>query len=403
MSTFIDRLLIKMTTNKMNKVLYSAWFNNGMPVSSGKNYTGDLIAGYLNNETIYSIVNRIARPASEVPLKVYTKDNVEIEDHWINKVLNQPNADTTINELIYNYYVYLLSIGNSYIYAPKMEDGRTIELWTAPSDLVEIVAGDWRNPIKGYKIMYGTQDVTPIAKKDMLHGKLFNPRFDDSGYWMYGLSPIQVAAQMIRQLNAGTERMAILAETGTPPFIISSTIPEGLTKTQQERLEDSYDEKYNGTSKTNKPLMSGTPLKVDSLDGGAADLELISGSQYATRVLCNVYGISSVLMNDLDNSTMNNVDSFRKDLYSDVIIPLNGQLEKKLKTFLAPTEDIILRFDYSKVEVLTDAIDSRMKVINDIAFLTNNEKRDMFGYDPIEEAQPKPTAVSQTDNKDKED
>lgn len=386
MPNFVERLLIKASaSNQMNRQLYSSWFNRGMPVTPTRNYTGDLMEGYMDNETIYSIINRIAKPASQIPLTAINAKGEPITDHWINKIILNPNEDTTINELIFNYYVYLLSIGNSFIYAPRLSDGRTIELWTAPSDIVNIVAGDWKQPVKGYTIQYGTNTDT-IQKKDMLHSKLFNPRFDDSGYWMYGLSPIQVAAQIIRNINAGNTRMALLAETGAPPFIISSTLPQGLTAPQQELLEDTYDKKYTGPDRTNKPMLSGTPLRVDVVGSNAADLELVKSSEHATAVLCNVYGIDSVLLNDKRASTYNNVIELHKDLYTGTIIPLNTNLEKKLKGWLVPNEDIFFKFDYSKVEVLSQSIDSRMKVINDISFITDDEKREIFNYAPLKQS-----------------
>ena len=388
--TFVDRLLAKAArTNQLNKTLYSSWFSRGLPVTPSRNYTTDLIEGYMDNEVIYSIINRIARPASEVPLEVVDGKGKVIENHWVNKILLQPNPDTTITELIFNYYVYLLSIGNSFIYAPKLSDGRTIELWTMPSAITDVVAGTWKNPVAGYIVRYGSVE-DPIEKKNVLHSKLFNPRFDDGGNWLYGLSPIAVASEIIRNINAGNERMALLAETGAPPFIISSTIPEGLTKVQQELLEHTYDKKYTGEDRTNKPMLSGTPLKVDVVGSNAADLELVKSSEHATRVLCNIYGVSSILLNDNENSTYNNVIELKKDLYTNTIIPFNTQLEGKLKQWLVPTEDVFFKFNYTKVESLSQSIDERMKTVDEISFITEDEKRAIFAYPPLTKKQVKP-------------
>ena len=389
MATFVERLMAKAAgQNKLNKALYSNWYNTGMPVSPGRNYTSDLIEGYLDNATIYSIVNRIARPASEIPMQIVDGNDEVIEGHWSEKIIQQPNEDNTLSELIFAYYVYLLSIGNSFIYAPKLKDGRATELWTMPGEITECVAGTWREPVKGYTVIYGSE-MEEIAKADVMHSKLFYPRFNTAGSWLYGLSPIQVAAEAIRGLNAADKRQALLAERGGPPFIISSQMPEGLTEAQQEMLEDTYSRKYSGVENTNHPMMTGTPVKVERVGTNSADLELIKSSEYATRVLCNVYGIDSVLLNDKSASTYNNIVELRKDLYTATIIPLNNIFENKLKAFLTPLEDVYYKFDYSKVEVLSSTVDARMIALNEIAFLDDNEKREMFGYEPREE-QPKP-------------
>jgi len=375
------------TNNKLNKALYGSWYSTGMPVNPTRSYTNDLVTGYTDNEVIYSIINKIAKTASNIPLVVVDSEGTPQDNHWATKLLQAPNEDTTITELVNSYYVYLLSIGNSYIYAPKLTDGRTLELWTMPSDIVEVVAGNWKNPIEGYKVMYGTQEEI-MKKRTVLHSKLFNPNFQDSGEWMYGLSPIKVAAEIIRNINAGNERMALLAETGAPPFIISSQLPEGLTRAQQEMLEDSYNSKYGNISSTNKPMLTGTPVKVEMLGTNAADMELVKSSEYATRVLCNVYGIPSQLLNDTSGSTYNNVIELKKDFITSTVMPLNKQLAEKLTTFLLKDEDVRFEFDYSNVEELSKSIDERMIALDKVTFLSTQEKRLMFNYDtPLDEVQ----------------
>jgi len=387
MSHFVERPIIKANTqNKLNRALYGTWFNAGLPIPSGYNFTEDLIAGYMDNEVIYSVVNKIADTASSVPMRVEDLEGNELDKHWITQLIKRPNEDTTIKELIFNYYVFLLAIGNSFIYTPRLGDGRSIELYTMPSDIVEIVAGNWRHPIQGYKVMEGSDKVS-FKKSEVMHGKLFNPRYG-ADRWLYGLSPINVAAEVIRGINAGNKRMAMLAETGGPSYLISAQLTEGLTEAQQEMLEDTYDRKYTQPENAGKPMLSGTPLKVEQLGSNAADLELIKASEHSLRVICNVYGVSSILFNDNENSTFNNVNQVRKDFYQYTIQPLNQALAEKLKYFLAPDEDIVLKFDYSNVEVLQESIYVKIEGLEKADFLTSNEKRAELGFEPLEEIIP---------------
>lgn len=389
MPNFVERIMAKAATNnKLNKSLYANWFVTGLPVGSGMTLTGDLMNGYLDNEVVYSIVNKIADTASSVPLMVEDLEGNTLDNHWINKLLLRPNEDTTLKELINAYYIFYLSIGNSFIYAPRLKDGRTIELWTVPSDRVEIIAGTWKNPIKGYRLLDGDTEVE-FDKYEIMHGRTFNPLYTQHG-WLWGLSPISVAAEVIRGINAGNKRMAILAETGGPSYLISSQLLEGLTPVQQELLEDTYTKKYTLPENAGKPMLSGTPLKVERLGSNAADLEIIAASEHSLRVICNLYGVSSVLFNDNASSTYNNVSQARKDFYQFTIEPLNKLFAEKLKHFLAPDEDIVLKFDYSNIEVLQDSIYTKIEGLDKATFLTSNEKREDLGYEPLEQAdQPK--------------
>lgn len=364
--------------NKLQQSLFYNWIARPQAIPQPRNFSKDLLIGYLDNEVIYSIINKIAETAADVPIQLVNGKGEPVTNHWLSKLLDNPNSETTFKELVFNYYVYLLAIGNSYIYAPKLENGITMELWTVPSDLIEIVSGPFYEPIKGYKFIDG-RDITPFTNDEILHGKLFNPRFNNNS-WEYGLSPISVSADVIRGLNAGIKRQAALAETGGPPYIISAQVPEGLTPQQQEQLEDTYKKKYKGIENTNEPMLSGTPLKVDQLGSNAADLDLIKSSEFANRVLCNVYGVSSMLFNDNENSTYNNVSQARKDLYQFTVQPLNTTLEQKLKQFLVPTEDVFLKFDYGAIEVLQEAIFTRVKALETANFLSVNEKRTAAGF-----------------------
>ena len=388
---YIERLqaaysAYKSTNNKLLQALYTSFYSPNTPIFEPRNYTNDLIQGYMDNEAIYSIVNKIANTCSETPIQIVDKDDKVIEAHWALDVINQPNEDTTLKELIYSYYVYLLSIGNSFIYAPKTSSGKVAEIWTMPSDLVLVVSGAFYEPVKGYKFKEGGQEII-FPKADVMHGKLFNPRFL-SGSWVYGLSPVSVAAEAIRQINSGAERMALLAETGTPPFLISSETPEGLTQAQQEMLETTYKKKYGNGSSSVDPMLSGTPLRVQSMGGNAADLDLIASSEYSWRVLCNIYGTDSALYNDKEASTYNNINQIRKDFYTNTIKPLNRSLAERLTLFLLSGEDgLRFRFNYDDVEVLQEAFLTKSQALINTWWLTPNERREQLGLEPSTDVQ----------------
>jgi len=368
-------------SNDLNKALYSHWYSPFMPINNLRNLTNDIKTGYMDNDTTYSIINKIADTAANIPLKLVDENGEEVKSHWVNDLLLIPNEDNTIRDIIFNYYVYLLSIGNTFIYAPKLESGNSTELWTMPSDLVEVVSGPWHEPILGYKLMEGNQEIL-FPKKDVLHGRLFNPRFQ-SGSWVYGLSPIQVAAQTINSLNAGQISQEAAYKNMGPPYILSSQTPEGLTPEQQEMLEDTVKKKYGGAKNFNKPMTTGTPIKVEKVGVSPVDLNIIEGSEHGLRILCNVYGVSSVLFNDNANSTYNNISQARKDFYDYTIKPLNKDLSQKLKNWLIPDEKFTLEFDYSDVEVLQESFKTKIEALEKATFLTENEKREFLGYKPI--------------------
>ena len=367
--------------NLLFKSLYTSFYSPFTPITPTTNQTADLVTGYMDNETVYSIVNKIAETASHVPINLVDKNGDVIESHWINDLLENPNADNSFKEILFNYYVYLLSIGNSYIYTPKMARNQVSELWTMPSDLVNVVSGPFYEPVKGYKLIEGNQEII-FEKETVMHGKLFNPRFQ-GGSWVYGLSPITVASEILSYMESGNLSMENAFKNGGPPYIITSQTPEGLTQQQQEMLEASYKKKYQGSNNANNPMLTGTPVDVKMLGVSPVDLNIIESSKHGLRVLCNVYGVSSILFNDNDSSTYNNVSQARKDFYQYTIQPLNQAFADKFIKILTD-EDVYLKFDYSEIEVLQESIYTRIKSLETADFLSVNEKRTAAGYAELE-------------------
>ncbi len=366
--------------SKISK-LYTDFYFNNMPIQTLQSLTRYVDEGYMSNEIIYSIVSKIAGTASNIPIKLYSTNGTEQKAHWALSLIDSPNEDTTLQELLYALYVYYLTTGNAYLYSPSLMSKERIEGWVLPSDLIEVISGGAVHPIKGYQLSYGTRGVT-LPKRDILHMKMFNPQFMD-GHFIYGLSPIKVAADIINSVNTGNARMQQMLETGIPPFVLSAKSKDGLTDKQQSQLEASYKRKYNGTGKSNQPLLSNVELSVEKLGYSAVDLDIIAHYEAAQRVLCSIYGVSTILFNETDSTAYNNYSTAVVSFYDDVVKTLNSSFTSKLNRFLFPNGDFYFAFDYSNVAALTKARATLMQAYNSVTFLTDDEKREVFGYKAI--------------------
>ena len=368
--------------NTLNKALYSVRFFSQTPLNQPRNYKNDLIQGYLDNELIYSIVNKLSGKASSVPIILKDENDDIINKHWSLDFLEQPNPDMTFKELINAYYIYLLSLGNSYMYSPVLTSERRNELWIMPAEEIEIVMGQWYEPIKGYKLITGQQEIE-FDRNEVLHSKLFNPRFA-GGQWVYGLSPISVALEIIKGYNLGVERMQNSFINGGPEYAIFTK--EGLLNGEQlKQMEETFNRKFTGSKNAKKMAFSSQPLDAVKLGSDPVDLSIIDNNIQCLRTLCNVYNVSSILFNDSANSTLDNYKQARLDMYNDAIIPLNTDLAQRLTKFLKlKNEGLHFEFDYSDVEVLQESLETRYKGLNDVNYLTSNEKREKIGYNPLE-------------------
>lgn len=375
----------------LNKSLYEDIIFKGSPLAHPRNFTNDLLKGYLDNELIFSIIDRIASKASSLPIILKDKNDNVVENHWVLDLLDQPNPDNTFEELLYSYYIYYLSLGNSYIYSHLLPSGMRGALSIMPAPEVEIIPGSWKMPIEGYRLLIGTQKIV-LPKEDVFYTKLFNPRFNN-GEWLYGLSPIQVASQIINTYNNGIERLDKSFEAGMPDIILNLKEAGIMTTEQIEEFKDNFDKKYAAKDGKKSAAFS-FPVDVKQIGSSPIDLEIFTNSEFALRVLCNVYKVPSVLFNDKANSTYNNVEQARKDFYDDAVIPLNNSFSERLGKFLGIHKDgYKFEFDYSGVEVLQSSFYTKAQALESVSFLTVDEKREKLGYGPL-------TKNNKTDEKD---
>jgi phage portal protein BeeE len=105
------------------------------------------------------------------------------------------------------------------------------------------------------------------------------------------------------------------------------------------------------------------------------DLKLLEGILSSLRILCGLYGMPSVLFNDNDSSTYNNVSEAKQTAYSDVYIPLGKKVDKALSQFLngklKVNENIVI--DVTSIEVLKATTNELAQALSSLSPLLANK------------------------------
>ena len=71
-------------------------------------------------------------------------------------------------------------------------------MYILPSQYVDIRASLDGRAIAGYVVeVYGNTEQDLIPKKDVLHLKSFNPKYDNDGDFLYGQSPLQACLRSL--------------------------------------------------------------------------------------------------------------------------------------------------------------------------------------------------------------
>jgi HK97 family phage portal protein len=339
--------------------------------------------GFNRNVWVYRCVMVTAQHVASVPLLLYRKrgkKRIEIEDHALLDLLNNPNPLQSKNEFIESWAAFLLLSGNSYIEMNGPNRGAPTELWPWRPDRTTIIPGG-DNFIQAYRYTVNGRYVDVPAEK-IIHNKFFAP-LDD----FYGLGPIQVAARVIDQDNAAnTWNAALLQNSGRPSgaFLAKKT----LNDKQFERTKYQLRQEYAGVNSAGKIMLLEGDVDWKEMSLSPKDMDFIESKKMSRLEICAAFGVPPELVGDREHATYSNYKEARASFYMETVLPLLDKLIDKLNARLVPLfgDDLILAYDTDQIPALQE--NSEVKWNRAIEGLKNgmisvDEARQMVGYESI--------------------
>ena len=366
--------------------------------------------------TIYSLVNIIINACSTIPFQIYEvrsesdykrykaltsalspeamlkaqimrKNNmVELEHTNIHELLERPNPMQSYGSFIQELIAFGKLTGNRYIYGIAPETGlkQYKELYVLPSQLVEINSGGIMQPVKEYSLQYNGSHKIPADV--ICHIKDFNPNYNTSGSHLYGQSPLKAGLRSLQTNNEATETGVKYLQNQTARGVLMSD--EGdINEMQAKQLKQKFKQQYRGSNNAGDIII--TPKKLSWVNFGlnASDLSLIEQYNASIKDLCNIYNVPSVLLNNTESSTYNNVKEAKKSLYQNAVLPEMLKIRDELNRWLMPQfgEKLKLDFDFTAVPELQEETEKIVNQMSSAWWLTPNEKRIATGYGVDEE------------------
>lgn len=197
------------------------------------------------------------------------------------------------------------------------------------------------------------------------------------------LRSIGLPSTIIRQLM---QRAADTA-SGHPnmKYVISSekTITEPQKQAMREHIEES---KPAGEQSGNILFLSGLTVKIDELDNDLSDIHSKMPTDDMCRMIARAFGIPNALvgLGAADGAKFaNNFDGSRASFYEDTIIPgYCSPIATGLTAALCPP-GMLIKFDIDGIPAIGAARATRAKDIDQLGFLTIDERRELAGYKPV--------------------
>lgn len=389
--------------NQLQKLLYESSLANGTNLVNFDDLKNLIDEGFSSNPDAYSIITYLINKMVGVPRKPYRKEGgkyIEITDPKIVALVDEANKTETLMQFNLMRFAFFYATGNSFVYAPRLQNGNNagqlmeIGRINMPSQYVEIVSGGWRELVKGYIINYNYTS-EPIPVDDVIHVKMVNLKYEN-GENFYGLSPIRVASLIIQSQNGGYESMASTLKRGFPSGILSKEDETDTDTTMAVNRIGVLRKFWERQFGKNKAKNTGTPLitagKTTWTPVGFTnfkDLQVIETSQHGLRVLCNIFNLPSIILNDIAGTTFNNQSEVKKTVYTNRIIPDCMLFDQVDNIRIWKKYGFEVWSDFSQIPELQKNKTELVAVLNQAqaagALLTANEIRKAIDLDEVQE------------------
>lgn len=367
----------------------------GQPVWSPRDYGAFAREGFMQNAIVYRSVRMIAEAAASIPLLLYVGDE-EIERHPLLDLMRQPSHDATGTDFLEAWYGFLLVAGNAYVEAVAV-DGTIRELHNLRPDRMKVLPGPNGWP-EGYEYTAGGKCVRftdePVeGVRPILHTRLFHPANDH-----YGMSPIEAAATAIDIHNTASGwNKALLDNSARPSGALVYAASNGqMTEEQFARLKSELETNYQGAAHAGRPLLLEGGLDWKPLSLSPKDMDFIEAKNSAAREIALAIGVPPMLLGIPGDNTYANYAEAQRAFWRQTVLPLVNRMAQGFSSWLAPAyalggrhserelpganAGVQFRPDLDQVEALNPEREALWARLQNVTFLTDDEKRAAAGY-----------------------
>jgi HK97 family phage portal protein len=311
-------------------------------------------------------------------------DDFEVVDdaHPILQLLSKVNPyqngfDASVLRVLYGELT-----GNAYIH-PVIDQrlGVPVQLWTMPSQFVEVVPGQQGEDfIKEYR--YGATEEqkreNTYAPDEVIHFKRPNP-----AEMYYGIGKVEAAWGAIMANEAIHEMdVAFFANKARPDYLLVVKSP--AHDDELERLEVSIDEKLRGSKRTGRFLTTTADIDLKPLSFPTKDL---AGRDQIVEEIAAVFGVPVSMLKANDPNLASATVGFASWKQT-TILPLLRMDEETLNQNLLPLfnieEDAFLAYDNPVSEDERFAFEKLRSMVAG-GIMTANEARMREGLEAVED------------------
>ena len=168
------------------------------------------------------------------------------------------------------------------------------------------------------------------------------------------------------------------------PKIVGNQIPM-VTELQASQMQSALASRINNNMKGGSVAMLQTPWEYLNFGLSNAEMQIIDTMKFSLEQWCRVFGMPVVLFS-ADNMSDNNYQNALRDLVTNTVVPMLGQLRDELNKWLIPNVGRgmeYIDFDITALPELQKDIEKLVAQLAQAYWLTLDEKRMAMNYEPL--------------------
>ena len=180
---------------------------------------------------------------------------------------------------------------------------------------------------------------------------------------------------------------SLLDNAARPSGALSYEPADGsmLSAEQFARLKDDLEQEFSGSANAGRPLLLEGGMKWQALSLTPADMDFVALKEGAARDIALAFGVPPVLVGLPGDATYANAREAGRALYRQTILPMAtrvlGALGGMLGEWIGPVR---LAVDADQISELAEDRAKLWQQVEAASFLSEAEKRDMLGFQPVE-------------------
>lgn len=244
-----------------------------------------------------------------------------IYDDPLMQVLNiRPNPDMTAIGFREAMFFIVLTWGNAYAEIVKDRAGRVVRLW--PLDPGRMTPRRRKGGELYYEYWEQDGGKVEVPADNIYH--LRGPGI--SG--LMGDNRVARAAKMMG-LSAAQERFASTYFGNNTVLGGFLEYPKGLDDKTFYHLRDTWEDRFRGPDKSNKPAILENGMKWNQIQSNADDSQLTESRKFQLEEICRYYAVPPHKVQHLDRMTYNNVEHLAIEFVREALTPWAKRAEQE--------------------------------------------------------------------------